>query len=166
MSEPMDPSTKDNPVRTAVSFGAVAFAAFIALWLILYLAQPTVSVTHSIPPKKACNMNCIVYTNAVEMFNMENPNNPITRFDPITQETRLVDDGFLRGPLLLPNPACRYSGTVDEQGWIISCSFHGTNSRDFYKPRENFLYKLLRGLRLEGIAFTVGIARYPPEECR
>jgi competence protein ComGC/RNA polymerase subunit RPABC4/transcription elongation factor Spt4 len=87
---------------------------------------------------KACASNMRVLLGAIEMYNMDNPNNFLRYLRPVDYGPSgiLVKEKYLKSPIRLPKKDCDYlvSGDLTKDGHIF-CPKHGS-AENVSKSRE------------------------------
>lgn len=127
-------ATAQAPTRTVIRrteakslslWGASGFLPIAAI------AVPNFRKAREQARGKACLANQRVLMGAIEMYNMDHPNNPITELDEHVMED-LIQGKYLKAPIVMAEQSCCFAsvGQLDQDGFII-CAEHGSPEHPF-----------------------------------
>ena len=129
-SDIIDVDSESNKKKIFDSkFFSDVFIFFIVMFLLLFGLCPTFRSPRFTAFQKNCFYNIRAYSDAVEMYNMDNEDSPIKTLDNDSINI-LLKQGYFKN---IPNPPlskCKYlsQGDLASDSGIIYCEYHGEST--------------------------------------
>ena len=125
------------------------FIAILALLIVSVTPVLAYKPAREDSERKNCFENQRILAGAIEMYNMDNSKmieNFIPGLDYENCEKMLIEKGYLKKILFIPNEDCSYGGINLTGSGTVFCKLHGSVSNYNYKEDKTFIPKYDKSL--------------------